>query len=65
MDFLAQVNLKRELTYPICLELLTEPLSLDVATPSAEIASLQRTGTHQGGESNCPVCQCRYQLQNL
>ena len=29
MDFLAQVNFKRELTYPICLELLTEPLSLD------------------------------------
>ncbi|XP_044236411.1 E3 ubiquitin-protein ligase TRIM22 isoform X2 [Ursus americanus] len=68
MDFPAQVNIQKDVTCPICLELLTMPLSLDCGHSFCQAcitAKSKESGTHKGGESNCPVCQCKYQFWNL
>lgn len=68
MDFSAQVNIKEELTCPICLELLTEPLSLDCGHSFCQTcitANNKESISRLGGECRCPVCQSRYQLWNL
>lgn len=68
MDFSAQVNIKEELTCPICLELLTEPLSLDCGHSFCQAcitANNKESISQLGGECRCPVCQSRYQLWNL
>ncbi|XP_069327205.1 tripartite motif-containing protein 5-like isoform X2 [Eulemur rufifrons] len=62
------VNLKEEVTCPICLELLTEPLSLDCGHSFCQACI---TGNHkksikdQEGESSCPVCRITYQPGNM
>lgn len=68
MDFPAQLNIQKDVTCPICLELLTMPLSLDCGHSFCQAcitAKSKESGTHKGGESNCPVCQCKYQFWNL
>ncbi|XP_014695136.2 E3 ubiquitin-protein ligase TRIM22-like [Equus asinus] len=68
MDFSAQVNLQKEVTCPMCLELLTEPLSLDCGHSFCQAcitAKIKESVIHPGGECSCPVCQRRYQPGNL
>ncbi|XP_025844211.1 E3 ubiquitin-protein ligase TRIM22 isoform X1 [Vulpes vulpes] len=68
MDFPAQANIQQDVTCPICLELLTMPLSLDCGHSFCQAcitAKNKKSGTHQGEGSNCPVCQCKYQFWNL
>ncbi|XP_045413292.1 tripartite motif-containing protein 5 [Lemur catta] len=62
------VNLKEEVTCPICLDLLIEPLSLDCGHSFCQACI---TGNHkksiidQEVESSCPVCRITYQPGNL
>lgn len=68
MDFPAQANIQKDVTCPICLELLTMPLSLDCGHSFCQAcitAKSMESGTHQGEEGTCPVCQCKYQFWNL
>ncbi|XP_036907460.1 tripartite motif-containing protein 5-like [Sturnira hondurensis] len=61
------VNMKEEVTCPICLELLTEPLSLDCGHTFCQacITANIKESIVSGGESSCPVCRIRYQPGNL
>lgn len=68
MAFKLLTNIEEEVTCPICLDLLKEPLSLDCGHSFCQAcitAKSKESGAHQGGESNCPVCQCKYQFWNL
>ncbi|XP_045695455.1 tripartite motif-containing protein 5-like isoform X2 [Phyllostomus hastatus] len=61
-------NIKEEVTCPICLELLTEPLSLDCRHTFCQAcitANSKEIMISQEGESSCPVCQISYQPGNL
>ncbi|XP_008540325.2 tripartite motif-containing protein 5-like [Equus przewalskii] len=62
------MNIKEEVTCPICLELLTEPLSLDCGHSFCKAcitANNRDSKIGQEGESSCPVCRISYQLGNL
>ena len=62
------VNIKEEVTCPICLELLTEPLSLDCGHTFCKAcitANSKKSMVSEEGESSCPVCRIRYQPGNL
>ncbi|KAM9220986.1 LOW QUALITY PROTEIN: E3 ubiquitin-protein ligase TRIM22-like [Dugong dugon] len=65
-----QANIEKEVTCPICLELLTKPLSLDCghsfcqACITAKNVELQ-TVISPGGQKSCPVCHASYQPGNL
>lgn len=62
------INMKEEVTCPICLELLTEPMSLDCGHTFCQVcitANYKETMISQEGESSCPVCRIRYQPGNL
>ncbi|XP_019523961.1 PREDICTED: E3 ubiquitin-protein ligase TRIM22-like isoform X1 [Hipposideros armiger] len=67
MDFPAQLNIAEELTCPMCLQLLTEPLSLDCGHSFCQacITANNESVSAPGGECHCPVCQSRYQPWNL
>ncbi|XP_053781606.1 tripartite motif-containing protein 5 isoform X2 [Desmodus rotundus] len=61
-------NMKEEVTCPICLELLTEPLSLDCGHSFCQAcitANNQESMVNEERESSCPVCRIRYQPGNL
>ncbi|KAM8815845.1 tripartite motif-containing protein 6 isoform 2-T2 [Rhynchonycteris naso] len=62
------VDIQDEVTCPICLELLTEPLSLDCGHSFCQACITENSKeslTGQDGEGSCPVCQASYQLRNL
>uniref|UniRef100_A0A8C4PFW1 Uncharacterized protein n=1 Tax=Equus asinus TaxID=9793 RepID=A0A8C4PFW1_EQUAS len=62
------VNIKEEVTCPICLELLTEPLSLDCGHSFCQAcitAKNKESKIDQGGEGSCPVCRITYQPVNM
>ncbi|XP_014399628.1 PREDICTED: tripartite motif-containing protein 5-like [Myotis brandtii] len=61
------VNMKKEVTCPICLDLLTEPMSLDCGHTFCQacITANNRESMICQGESSCPVCKSTYQPENL
>ncbi|XP_008588696.1 PREDICTED: tripartite motif-containing protein 6 [Galeopterus variegatus] len=62
------VDLRDEVTCPICLELLTEPLSIDCGHSFCQACITENSEESvigQEGESSCPVCQTSYQPENL
>ncbi|KAK2100839.1 Tripartite motif-containing protein 6 [Saguinus oedipus] len=62
------VDIQEEVTCPICLELLTEPLSLDCGHSFCQACitlNSRESMIGQEGERSCPVCQTSYQLGNL
>uniref|UniRef100_A0A671ER61 Tripartite motif containing 22 n=1 Tax=Rhinolophus ferrumequinum TaxID=59479 RepID=A0A671ER61_RHIFE len=62
------MNIQEELTCPLCLDLLTEPLSLDCGHSFCQAcitANNKEPMFALGGEHQCPVCQSRYQPYNL
>ncbi|ELV13803.1 E3 ubiquitin-protein ligase TRIM22 [Tupaia chinensis] len=67
MDLSVPVNIK-EVTCPICLALLTEPLSLDCGHSFCQAcitAKNKESVVCPRLERSCPVCQTRYQPGNL
>ncbi|XP_016072769.1 PREDICTED: tripartite motif-containing protein 5-like isoform X2 [Miniopterus natalensis] len=62
------VEIKEEVTCPICLELLTEPLSLDCGHSFCQACittNSRQSMIRQEGESSCPVCRITYQPEKL
>uniref|UniRef100_A0A8I3WWT3 RING-type E3 ubiquitin transferase n=2 Tax=Callithrix jacchus TaxID=9483 RepID=A0A8I3WWT3_CALJA len=61
------VNIKEEVTCPICLELLTEPLSLDCGHSFCQacITANHKESTLHQGERSCPLCRMSYPSENL
>ncbi|XP_058401792.1 E3 ubiquitin-protein ligase TRIM22-like isoform X2 [Diceros bicornis minor] len=62
------VNIKNEVTCPICLELLTKPLSLRCGHSFCQVCIKthdKESRIGQGGESSCPVCRTPYQPGKL
>ncbi|KAM5315874.1 tripartite motif-containing protein 5-like [Glossophaga mutica] len=62
------MNMKEEVTCPICLELLTEPLSLDCGHTFCQAcitANNKESTVSEEGRSSCPVCRMTYQPGNL
>ena len=62
------VDIQDEVTCPICLELLTEPLSIDCGHSFCQACitgNSKELGIGQEEESSCPVCQTSYQPGNL
>ncbi|XP_023614532.1 tripartite motif-containing protein 34 isoform X2 [Myotis lucifugus] len=61
------VNMKEKVTCAICLELLTEPLSLNCGHSFCQacITDNKASEIGPGGESSCPVCGVRYSFGNL
>nr|Q5D7H8.1 RecName: Full=Tripartite motif-containing protein 5; AltName: Full=RING-type E3 ubiquitin transferase TRIM5; AltName: Full=TRIM5alpha [Plecturocebus donacophilus]AAV91990.1 TRIM5alpha [Plecturocebus donacophilus]ABV69892.1 TRIM5alpha [Plecturocebus moloch]ACA53503.1 tripartite motif-containing protein 5 (predicted) [Plecturocebus moloch] len=61
------VNIKEEVTCPICLELLTEPLSLDCGHSFCQacITANHKESTLHQGERSCPLCRISYPSENL
>ncbi|XP_023398207.2 tripartite motif-containing protein 5-like isoform X5 [Loxodonta africana] len=62
------VNLQEEVTCPICLELLREPLSLDCGHSFCQACITVNSKTSMissEGESTCPMCRIKYQADNL
>ena len=62
------VSLQDEVTCPICLELLTEPLSLDCGHSFCQIcitANSNESLTGQERARKCPVCRINYKSGKL
>ncbi|XP_004717152.1 tripartite motif-containing protein 5 isoform X2 [Echinops telfairi] len=62
------VNLYEEVTCPICLELLTEPLSLECGHSFCQACltmNSQKSTISSEDENSCPMCRSRYQPNNL
>ena len=62
------VNLQQEVTCPICLELLTEPLSLDCGHSFCQAcitANNKESLIGQEGKRSCPVCRVSFEPGNL
>ncbi|NP_001037997.1 tripartite motif protein TRIM5 [Sus scrofa] len=61
-------NIREEVTCPICLELLKEPLSLDCGHSFCQdclTVNSKKSMMGLEGKSNCPVCRVSYQPGNL
>ncbi|KAM5247587.1 tripartite motif-containing protein 6 [Ctenodactylus gundi] len=61
-------DIQDEVTCPICLELLKEPMSIDCGHSFCQdcITENREKSDHaQAGESSCPVCRTTYQHRNL
>ncbi|CAK6449103.1 unnamed protein product [Pipistrellus nathusii] len=60
-------NMKEKVTCAICLELLTEPLSLNCGHSFCQacITDNKKPEIGPGGESSCPVCGVRYSFGSL
>ncbi|KAL0629470.1 E3 ubiquitin-protein ligase TRIM22 [Plecturocebus cupreus] len=67
MELSVKVDIGKEVTCPICLELLTDPLSIDCGHSfcHACITAKNKSMIISGGQSSCPVCQTRFQPGNL
>ncbi|XP_036283979.1 tripartite motif-containing protein 34 isoform X3 [Pipistrellus kuhlii] len=64
LEFL--VNMKEKVTCAICLELLTEPLSLNCGHSFCQACITdKKPEIGPGGESSCPVCGVRYSFGSL
>uniref|UniRef100_A0A2K5VME0 Tripartite motif-containing protein 5 n=1 Tax=Macaca fascicularis TaxID=9541 RepID=A0A2K5VME0_MACFA len=62
------LNVKEEVTCPICLELLTEPLSLHCGHSFCQAcitANHKKSMLYKEGERSCPVCRISYQPENI
>ena len=62
------LNIQDEVFCPICLELLTESLSLDCGHSFCQAcitANTKEAEIRLEGENSCPVCGVRYSLENL
>ncbi|XP_066222948.1 E3 ubiquitin-protein ligase TRIM34-like isoform X1 [Saccopteryx leptura] len=61
------MNIKEGVTCPICLEFLTEPLSLNCGHSFCQtcITDNKESAVGPGRESSCPVCGIRYPLETL
>nr|AAV91980.1 TRIM5alpha [Symphalangus syndactylus] len=61
------VNVKEKVTCPICLELLTQPLSLDCGHSFCQacLTANHKTSMPDEGERSCPVCRISYQHKNI
>nr|Q5C8U4.1 RecName: Full=Tripartite motif-containing protein 5; AltName: Full=RING-type E3 ubiquitin transferase TRIM5; AltName: Full=TRIM5alpha [Chlorocebus pygerythrus]AAW72440.1 TRIM5 alpha [Chlorocebus pygerythrus pygerythrus] len=62
------VNVKEEVTCPICLELLTEPLSLPCGHSLCQAcitANHKESMLYKEEERSCPVCRISYQPENI
>ncbi|XP_023368609.1 tripartite motif-containing protein 34 isoform X2 [Otolemur garnettii] len=62
------LNMEKEVTCPICLKLLTEPLSLRCGHSLCRACITvndEEAAIGPGGASSCPVCGIRYSLENL
>ncbi|KAB1273022.1 Tripartite motif-containing protein 5 [Camelus dromedarius] len=62
------VNIQEKVICPICLELLTEPRSLDCGHTFSQAcitANNKESKTGQEGESSCPLCRVSYEPKNL
>ncbi|XP_044114623.1 tripartite motif-containing protein 34-like isoform X1 [Neovison vison] len=62
------LNIQDEVSCPICLELLTESLTLDCRHSSCQACITVNTTEAEispGEESSCPMCGVRYSLRNL
>ncbi|XP_005867353.1 PREDICTED: tripartite motif-containing protein 5, partial [Myotis brandtii] len=61
------VNIKEVMTCPICLGILTEPMSLDCGHSFCQacITANNKESVNGQGESSCPVCRISYQPENM
>ncbi|XP_070659881.1 tripartite motif-containing protein 5-like isoform X2 [Bos indicus] len=62
------MNIQEEVTCPICLELLTEPLSLDCGHTFCQAcitANNKESIVGQEGKRSCPVCRVSFEPGNL
>ncbi|XP_074257123.1 E3 ubiquitin-protein ligase TRIM34 [Saimiri boliviensis] len=62
------LNLQEEVTCPICLKLLTEPLSLGCGHSLCQACitvNNKEAVTSPGGKNSCPVCGISYSFENL
>ncbi|KAM6172871.1 LOW QUALITY PROTEIN: tripartite motif-containing protein 6-like [Erethizon dorsatum] len=62
------VGIQEEVTCPICLELLTEPLSIDCGHSFCQACiteNSEKSVISQEKENSCPVCQTSYHPRNL
>ncbi|KAI4537553.1 hypothetical protein MG293_012416 [Ovis ammon polii] len=62
------MNIQEEVTCPICLELLTEPLSLDCGHTICQAcitANNEESIIGQEGQKSCPVCRVSFEPGNL
>ncbi|XP_023557888.1 tripartite motif-containing protein 5-like [Octodon degus] len=60
-------NVKEEVTCPICLELMKDPVSADCGHYFCKlcITSNYESTKHEEGVGHCPVCRITYQFENL
>ena len=62
------LRIKEEVTCPICLELLTEPMNLDCGHTFCQAcitANNKESMVSEEGQSSCPLCRISYQPGNL